>query len=143
MKYLLLVFSVLFLSCNSNKSEEKKENGEKSKEEFQMYEASEMATLMEQMYVHNVQLRDKISKNDSLGKLPEYFSNISKATMTKGKERDAFFNEKAAVFMKAQSEIYASKNAKESFNTMVNACISCHEVKCGGPIERIKTLYIK
>ena len=143
MKYLLVVFSVIFLSCNSNKSEEKKENCEKPKEEFQMYEASEMATLMEQMYVHNVQLRDKISKNDSLGELPDYFSNISKATMTKGKERDAFFNEKAAVFIKAQSEIYTSKNTKESFNAMVNACISCHEVKCGGPIERIKTLYIK
>jgi len=143
MRYLLVVFSVLFLSCNSNKTEEKKENCEKPKEEFQMYEASEMATLMEQMYVHNVQLRDKIIKKDSLGKLPDYFSNISKATMTKGKERDAFFNEKAEVFTKAQAEIYTSKNAKESFNTMVNACISCHEVKCGGPIERIKTLYIK
>jgi len=143
MKYLLFAFSILFLSCNSNKSEEKKENCEKPKEEFQMYEASEMATLMEQMYVHNVQLRDKIIKNDSLGKLPDYFSNISKATMTKGKERDAFFTENAGVFTKAQSEIYTSKNAKESFNTMVNACISCHEVKCGGPIERIKTLYIK
>lgn len=143
MKNILLVFSVLFLSCNQNNSEDKKENCEKPKEEFQMYEASEMATLMEQMYVHNVQLRDKIIKNDSLGELPEYFSKISKATMTKGKERDAFFNEKASIFIKAQSEIYASKSTKESFNTMVNACISCHEVKCGGPIERIKTLYIK
>jgi hypothetical protein len=143
MKYLVVVFSVLFLSCNSNKSEDKKENNEKPKEEFQMYEASEMATLMEQMYVHNAQLREKIIKKDSLGNLPDYFSKISKATMTKGKERDDFFNEKAAVFIKAQSEIYTSKNTKESFNAMVNACISCHEVKCGGPIERIKTLYIK
>lgn len=143
MKYLILVFSVLFLSCNQNKSEEKKENCEKPKEEFQMYEASEMATLMEQMYVHNAQLREKIIKNDSLGKLPEYFSKISSATMTKGKERDDFFNEKAPIFIKAQTEIYTSKNAKESFNNMVSACISCHEVKCGGPIDRIKTLYIK
>ena len=47
MKYLVVIFSFLFLSFNSNKSEEKKENCEKSKEEFQMYEASEMATLME------------------------------------------------------------------------------------------------
>ena len=143
MKYLVLVFLVLFLSCNQNKSEEKNSTCEKPKEEFQMYEASEMATLMEQMYVHNKQLREKIIKNDSLGNLPEYFSRISKANMTKGKERDAFFNEKAGVFIKVQSEIYTSKNTKESFNAMVNACITCHEVKCGGPIERIKTLYIK
>ena len=143
MKYLVFVFSALFLSCNSNKSEENKVNCEKPKEEFQMYQASEMATLMEQIYVHNAQLREKIIKKDSLGKLPDYFSKISKATMTKGKERDEFFNEKAGIFIKAQSEIYSSKNTKESFNAMVNACISCHEVKCGGPIERIKTLYIK
>lgn len=143
MRYLLIIFSVLFLSCNQNKSEEKKENCEKPKEELKMYEASEMAILMEQMYVHNVQLRDKIIKKDSLGKLPDYFSKISSATMTKGKERDAFFNEKAPIFIKAQSEIYSSSTAKESFNTMVDACISCHEVKCGGPIARIKTLYIK
>lgn len=143
MRYLIVVFSFLLISCTSNKSEEKNENCEKPKEEFQMYEASEMATLMEQMYVHNSQLRDKIIKKDSLGTLPDYFSNISKAIMTKGKERDAFFNEKASVFIKAQTEIYTSKNQKESFNAMVNACISCHEVKCGGPIERIKTLYIE
>jgi hypothetical protein len=143
MKYLVFVISVLFLSCNQDKSKEKNSTCEKPKEEFQMYEASDMATLMEQMYVHNKQLREKIIKNDSLGNLPEYFSKISKATMTKSKERDAFFNEKVGVFIKAQSEIYTSKNTKESFNAMVNACISCHEVKCGGPIERIKTLYIK
>lgn len=143
MKYLVVFISALFLSCNKNNDENKQYECDKPIEEFQMYEASEMATLMEQMYVHNVQLRYKITKNDSLGKLPDYFSKISKSTMTKGKERDAFFNEKAGVFIKAQSEIYTSENTKESFNSMVNACISCHEVKCGGPIERIKTLYIK
>ncbi|NHM01594.1 hypothetical protein [Flavobacterium difficile] len=143
MRYLIVVFSFLLMSCTSNKSEEKKESSEKPQEEFQMYEASEMATLMEQMYVHNAQLRDKIIKNDSLGSLPDYFSKITKASMTKGKERDDFFNEKAKVFIKAQTEIYASENTKQSFNSMVDACISCHEVKCGGPIERIKTLYIK
>ncbi len=143
MKYILFVFSILFLSCNSNKTEGKKENCEKPQEELQMYEASEMAVLMEQMYVHNKQLREKIIKKDSLGELPKYFLNISEATMTKVKEKDDFFNTKSGFFLKTQSEIYGSKNTKNSFNTMVDACISCHEVKCGGPIERIKTLYIK
>jgi hypothetical protein len=143
MKYFLVIFSVLFLSCNQNKSEEENSTIEKPKEELKMYEASEMAVLMEQMYVHNKQLREKIIKKDALGELPKYFLNITEATMTKGKERDDFFNTKAGFFLKTQSEIYGSKNTKNSFNTMVDACISCHEVKCGGPIERIKTLYIK
>ena len=143
MKYLLVIFSVLFLSCNHNKSAEENPTCEKPIEALQMYKASEMAILMEQMYVHNKLLREKIIKNDSLGELPKYFLNISVATMTKGKERDDFFNTKTGFFLKTQSEIYESKNTKNSFNAMVDACISCHEVKCGGPIERIKTLYIK
>ena len=143
MKYFLVIFSVLFLSCNHNKSAEENPTCEKPKEALQMYKASEMAILMEQMYVHNKQLREKIIKNDSLGELPKYFLNISVATMTKGKERDDFFNTKTGFFLKRQTEIYSSKNKEKSYNTMVNACISCHEVKCGGPIDRIKTLYIK
>lgn len=143
MKYFVLIFSVLFISCNQNKTEVENSTCEKPKADFEMYEASEMATLMEQMYVHNKQLREKIIKKDSLGEMPKYFLKISEATMTKGKERDDFFNDKAGFFLKTQSEIYDSKNTKESFNTMVDACISCHEVKCGGPIARIKTLYIK
>ena len=143
MKYFVLFLSVLFISCNQNKTEDENPTCEKPKEDLQMYKASEMAILMEQMYVHNKLLREKIIKNDSLGELPKYFLNISVATMTKGKERDDFFNTKTGFFLKTQSEIYESKNTKNSFNAMVDACISCHEVKCGGPIERIKTLYIK
>lgn len=143
MKYFVLFLSVLFISCNQNKTEEEISTCEKPKADFEMYEASEMAALMEQMYVHNKQLREKIIKKDSLGEMPKYFLNIYEATMTKGKDRDDFFNTKSGFFIKTQSEIYDSKNSKESFNTMVDACISCHEVKCGGPIERIKTLYIK
>jgi hypothetical protein len=143
MKYFVLFLSVLFISCNQNKTEEENTTCEKPKADFEMYEASEMATLMEQMYVHNKQLREKIIKKDSLSEMPKYFLKISEATMTKGKDRDDFFNTKSGFFLKTQSEIYDSKNTKESFNTMVDACISCHEVKCGGPIARIKTLYIK
>lgn len=140
----ILSFSIVFLSCNSNKSEKEKEAPcEKPKEEFQMYEISEMAGLMEQMYVENKRLRDRIINNDTLGTFPNYFLKIEKATFTKGKERDAFFNEQAQLFLKAQSEIYTAKDSKVAYNTMVDQCIACHEVKCGGPIMRIKKLYIK
>lgn len=140
----VLAFSILFLSCNSNTSEKEKEAScEKPKEEFQMYEISEMAGLMEQMYVENKRLRDRIIVKDTLGTFPEYFLKIEKATFTKGKERDAFFNEHAQLFLKAQSEIYTAKDLKVAYNAMVDQCIACHEVKCGGPIMRIKKLYIK
>jgi hypothetical protein len=69
---------------------------------------------------------------------------IHQAVMTDEKENDAFFKEQAANFIKAQELIYEDpKNAKAHFNEGIDACINCHKVKCGGPIPRIKKLYIE
>ena len=58
-------------------------------------------------------------------------------------ENDDFFKQHASEFIKSQEEIYKDpKNAKEHFNASIDACVKCHEVKCGGPIVRIKKLYI-
>lgn len=109
-----------------------------------MYEMSEMSMLMEQMYVDNQRLKERIRKGDTIGKFPTHFMKIHKAVMTDPAENDAFFKEQAAKFIKAQQLIYEDpKNAKKHFNDGVNACLSCHEQKCGGPIPRIKKLYIE
>ena len=64
--------------------------------------------------------------------------------MTDEQENDAYFKVQAANFIRAQELIYEDPtNAKEHFNSGVDACIQCHQVKCGGPIPRIKKLYIK
>ncbi|WP_291276066.1 hypothetical protein [Flavobacterium sp.] len=144
-RFISMVFFVfLSVSCTSNKKEDKnQESCAKPKDEFQMYEVSEMAALMEQMYVENTRLKDRILKMDSLGQFPTYFLKMEKATFTKGKERDAFFNKHAKLFIDAQKAIYEAEDTKVAFNSMVDQCIACHEVKCGGPIMRIKKLYIK
>ena len=123
-------------SCSSDV-----ENTKSSK--FKMYEMSEMSALMEQMYVDNQRLKERILKGDTIGSFPNHFLQIHKAVMTDPNENDTFFKEQAANFIKAQELIYQDpKNAKQHFNDGVNACIQCHEVKCGGPIQRIKKLYI-
>jgi hypothetical protein len=64
--------------------------------------------------------------------------------MTDGKDRDAFFEDQAQKFIIAQEQIYKDpKNAIAHFNKGVDACIQCHQQKCGGPIPKIKKLYIK
>lgn len=116
----------------------------KPKKEFKMYEMSELAALMEQMYVENEQLKQRILKGEAVGHFPEHIVKIHSAAMTDESDRDAFFNEQAANFIKAQELIYNDpKNAKQHFNDAVTACLNCHEGKCGGPIPRIKKLYIK
>ena len=146
-KILLVLFaSVFFFSCKTSEGEascDKKENSGTEKK-FEMYEMSEMAMLMEQMYVDNEQLRSRIKAGDTIGKFPNHFLKIHAAVMTDKQENDAFFKAQAANFIKAQELIYEDPtNAKEHFNAGIDVCIQCHEVKCGGPIPRIKKLYIK
>jgi cytochrome c553 len=148
-KLLLIVLTLSVLSCQ--KKEEKKEVkveekkcSSQSGKKLQMYEMSEMAALMEQMYVDNQRLKERIKKGDTIGKFPQHFLKIHKAVMTDDTDNDAFFKTQAAKFIKAQELIYKDpKNAKEHFNNGVDACIQCHQQKCGGPIPRIKKLYIK
>ena len=144
--FIVLFSSFFFFSCNTKKEElgEQKTENSTSSEKFEMYEMSEMAALMEQMYVDNERLKDRIIKGDTIGKFPQHFTNIHEAVLTDDTDKDSFFKEQASRFIIAQELIYKDpKNAKEHFNNGVNACIECHKVKCGGPIPRIKKLYIK
>ena len=149
-KLFLLLTAFVVISCQK-KEEEKKESctteiKETSKDDdgFEMYQMSEMAALMEQMYVDNQRLKERIIKGDTIGQFPQHFLQLHKAVMTDEQENDDLFKEQAAKFIKAQEMIYKDpKNAKEHFNKGVDACVQCHQQKCGGPIPRIKKLYIK
>lgn len=148
-RYLLvvLVVSLNFASCDKKVEAVKaapKKCAAPAKKEFKMYEMSEMAALMEQMYVDNLRLKERITKGDTIGNFPQHFLKIHGSVMTDDKENDAFFKMQAAKFLKAQELIYKdSLNAKKHFNDAVSSCVACHEQKCEGPIPRIKKLYIK
>ncbi len=151
MMYRLTVFcwAVLLLGCQSpqkdtaNESAIAKDSVATGKK-FEMYEMSEMSLLMEQMYVDNQRLKQRIQNGDTIGQFPSHFLKIHKAVMTDQDENDAFFKQQAAQFIHAQEMIYKDPaNAKSHFNNGVDACLKCHQVKCAGPIPRIKKLYIQ
>ena len=140
-KGLLLISLFFFLSCNSKKESKDMPN---EKKKFDMYEFSQMAGLMEQMYAENKRIKEAIEKGEDIGKFPEYFLTIYEAELTDEKDRDSFFNQQAKVFIEAQQMIYENdEKVKEHFNLAIDACIQCHQQKCLGPIPRIKKLYIK
>lgn len=146
-----LLCVAVFFSCQPKKEEAVKKDeavcakdSSKTKSKFEMYEMSEMSLLMEQMYVDNQRLKQRIMKGDTIGEFPNHFLKIHKAVMTDDKENDAFFKQQAANFIAAQEMIYKDpKNARQHFNKGVDACLQCHQVKCAGPIPRIKKLYIE
>lgn len=142
MRFLLFTVFFVFVSCQ-NKFDQEVSDQKVDKKTFDMYEFSEMAMLMEQMYVDNERLKNKIIKGEDLGAFPDHFMKIHGAAMTDPSENDSFFKEQAELFLKAQKQIYEDPaNAETHYNAMVNQCIACHKVKCGGPIPRIKKLYL-
>ena len=147
MKKGIVLFSFVYLFACNNKPDSSKcvtESKIKSEKKFEMYQMSEMAALMESMYLENKQLKERIKNGATIGKFPSHFLQIHKAVMTDETDNDAFFKGQASLFIKAQELIYEDpKNAKQHFNDGVNACVSCHEVKCGGPLPKIKKLYIE
>ena len=139
---LVLVFGLF--SCQKKEAKAEKKCTSVKEKKLEMYEMSEMATLMEQMYVDNKRLKERIQKGDTIGTFPKHFLKIFTAKFTDETENDLFFKQKAKDYITAQQLIYSDpKNAKEHFNAGVDACLKCHESKCGGPIPRIKKLYIK
>lgn len=139
MRNYIFIIVILFVSCNSKVNESKSDE-----KEFKMYEMTEMALLMEKMFHENETLKTKIINQEKLGDFPDTYQTIFTAKMTDESENDGFFKEHAKLFIESQENIYKEKGKeKENFNSMVNACVKCHEVKCTGPIVRIKKLYIK
>lgn len=66
-KSLILFIVFCFFSCQ--KKEQNTADNEtscKKEKKFEMYELSEMASLMEQMYVYNLQIKSKIEKGESV-----------------------------------------------------------------------------
>ncbi|WP_438966915.1 hypothetical protein [Flavobacterium sp.] len=143
-KYIYILCTLFLFSCKKEDNDAVSSKTSSNEEGFEMYEMSEMAALMEQMYVDNQRLKERIKKGDTIGQFPQHFLKIHESVMTDESENDAFFKEQSKLFIEAQEQIYKDpKNAKEHFNKGIDACIQCHEVKCGGPIPKIKKLYIK
>ena len=132
-------------SCQKKEQKvEEKKCPTKKEKKLEMYQMSEMAALMEQMYVDNQRVKENIKSGDTIGKFPEHFLKIYSAKFTDETDNDLFFKVKAKEYIAAQQLLYSDpKNVKQHFNAAVDACIKCHESKCGGPIQRIKKLYIK
>jgi hypothetical protein len=105
---LVLLFLVLtVISCQNKESNaaEAEKCEPKSEKKLEMYQMSEMAALMEQMYVDNKRLKERIQKGDTIGQFPQHFLRIHEAVMTDESDNDAFFKEQAAKFIKAQEMI--------------------------------------
>ena len=132
---------ILLVACNSPKKKEiaKKETT------YIMYEPSEMANLMNDMYLLNEKVKTQILEGETLDEFPTEFLKIHSAKLTKPSDRDEFFNNFSELYISQEKEIYNTSKTDlvVKYNNAINTCISCHKQKCTGPIPKIKKLLIQ
>lgn len=137
-----------FVSCKQTEENKAEEiianNKEEVNEPFQLYQMSEMASFMEKMYAEHEVLKEQILNGETPDSLSYDLLKLHTATMTDSSDYDERFKNMAKVFVKYEEKIVSDPaNAKANYNQAVQLCISCHQLKCTGPIPRIKKLLIK
>ena len=138
-KILLITFLISFVFGCKDQTESISE-----KEPLIMAKHSEMALLMNEMYAFNESIKKQIDEGELTNSFPEHFNKIFSAELTKPSFRDAEFESNTKLFIQVQKTVFNSskKDIKSRYNNAINACISCHNVTCVGPIPRIKKLYL-
>ena len=110
-----------------------------------MYEMSELAALMEVMSDSLERWKTHIETGGTIGHFPESFRTIHTAQATDGFEvEDDFFQTMSTSYLDAVDSLATATpaNVAERYDLVVANCISCHQVKCPGPLERIETYTI-
>lgn len=143
-----LIGTSFFVGCQSqNEEAEAVTTEEQSSEEPEMYEASELAVLMREMYDDNLEMGKQIEAGNIPESFPEDFYTIHSAVATPGMKHDtAFFNNMAQQYIvniKKITEAETKKEAKIAYNEMVMTCAGCHQVYCQGPLPKIRRMKLK
>ena len=144
-KLVILLFGLVFISCNSEKKEVQKEAKKDTKEALIMYVPSEMTVLMREMYTFQEKSKKQIIKGELPLDFPDKFMKIHTSKLSDDFEHDASFKGFTNMYYQNIKNLKNSTkdNAKQNFNTAIQTCIACHETTCTGPIPRIKKLLIK
>ncbi len=107
-----------------------------------MYEPSELAMLMRQMETENLNLRRAILEDDSLI-YPKAYHHLNTSKPTQEGTIDEDYKAFSAAYSTSMNNLReGDSNIVYRFNQGVQACVSCHNQFCGGPIERIQQLFI-
>lgn len=143
-KLFCLVFLSGLIACKDKSEVKKEEDVTKKDEPFQLYQMSEMAAFMENMYIDHQRIKDEITAGKKVDTLHYDLSKLFYARMTDSTDRDAEYESMAKLYVEYEEQLVGdSLQQKETYNKAVNMCISCHQKKCTGPIPRIKKLLIR
>jgi cytochrome c553 len=111
-----------------------------------MYESKPLALLMLDMYDESALWKEAILADSFDIEIPVDFYGIYSVEATDRAVRNDVFMAQADAYLKAVKDLVEMSKEKQQvkkFNSTIDACVSCHQVFCQGPIDKIKHLYIE
>jgi hypothetical protein len=102
-----------------------------------------MALMMRQMAANSDSMKAKVNRGEVLDSLQYPFIRFYAVEPTDPSVLEPNFFEKARLFQSAYKALFRHPSEqKKYYNLMIQACVSCHENYCSGPLKRIKKLPI-
>lgn len=139
------IFSLLFIACNSNTTEENCETKEVEVSPINPNGDSELALLMRKMYNDADSIKQLITNNE--GNITQEYivelERIHTATPTDAEVKTPEFEAYTKLMIEEANALFSNEtNKAEGFNNLVNRCVDCHQSFCPGPIKKIRKLTI-
>ena len=144
---LFLFFSLAAIATSYNScTQETEPKTETEAEEPVMRKVSDLVNLMFKMEGDLKLLRTKLTEDMLLAPIEHFiYEDIFTAEASSYVRRDSVYVINGTDYLKELHQLSQSEtkeNALISFNAVVDACVTCHESYCPGPVARIKKLRI-
>lgn len=147
-KYVILIgILACVFACSGENQEEKEKSGEVKADSVvdARRSRSELAVMMRNIYIDMHDNKELLAS----GTMPdidwEKYTHIKEAEPTDAEDSGPAFEAFADAYV---SQLKAFNNSNDSnrietYNNLVNGCLSCHQQYCIGPMDIIRTLKIK
>ncbi|MCE2773442.1 MAG: hypothetical protein LW750_08390 [Bacteroidetes bacterium] len=149
MKYTIItsvfVFSAFLLACVDEREKASSNDSAKcAPDEVNPNGTAELAVIMRGLADHSEAMKTAIQKGEALPLQPEILERLKTADRTDKNIDVQVYNSHADAYLAQMSQLYgaAQEERPKYFNATIDACISCHENFCHGPIKRIRKLYL-
>ncbi len=130
---ILLISSFGLLSC-----------GDKTKSAVNPNGDSELALLMRDMHEDGMRTKQQILDGEQPDVKVKYHALNSASATEPEKAASQAYKSFATYYEATVKSLLESNegNRAESYQTMVDACMSCHQELCPGPMRKIKRMYL-
>jgi len=105
---------------------------------------SDLSKLMRSMTSDAKKIREKVQNGDKIPMFYKKYKRIFSAVPSSENKKGEEFNALATVFLTNCERLHKSEaeNRKPAYNSMITACIRCHEKYCPGPLSMLKRMII-